>query len=124
VQEKARAVGDGQASTVAASIRRKATRLGLETANRKNADTCADYLLAKRAFLDYPTPLTNGWPIATGVIEGACRHLVKDRMDITAARWGLDSAEAVLKLRALHSNGDFNSYWCYRRKQERRRVHE
>jgi hypothetical protein len=124
VQEKARAVLDGRASTVAASIRRKATRLGLETAKRKNADTCADYLLAKRAYLDYPTALTNGWPIATGVIEGACRHLVKDRMDITGARWGLDSAEAVLKLRALHSNGDFDSYWCYHRKQERRRVHE
>ena len=74
VQEKARAVLDGQASTVAASIRRKATRLGLEQAKRKNADTCADYLLAKRAYLDYPTALTNGWPIATGVIEGACRQ--------------------------------------------------
>jgi len=124
VQEKARAVLDGQASTVAASIRRKATRLALEQAKRKNADTCADYLLAKRAYLDYPTALTNGWPIATGVIEGACRHLVKDRMDITGARWGLDTAEAVLKLRAVRSNGDFDEYWRYHRKQERRRVHE
>jgi hypothetical protein len=124
VQEKARAVLDGQASTVAASIRRKATRLGLEQAKRKNADTCADYLLAKRAYLDYPTALTNGWPIATGVIEGACRHLIKDRMDITGARWGLQSAEAVLKLRALRSNSDFDEYWRYHRKQERRRVHE
>ena len=124
VQEKARAVLDGQASTVAAAIRRKATRLGLEQAKRNNADTCADYLLAKRAYLDYPTALANGWPIATGVIEGACRHLVKDRMDITGARWGLESAEAVLKLRALRSNGDFDEYWRYHRKQERRRVHE
>jgi hypothetical protein len=124
VQEKARAVLDGQASTVAAAIRRKATRLGLEQTKRTNADACADYLLAKRAYLDYPTALTNGWPIATGVIEGACRHLVKDRMDITGARWGLESAEAVLKLRALRSNGDFEAYWRYHRKQERRRVHE
>ena len=124
VQEKARAVLDGQASTVAASIRRKATRLDLEPAKRKNADTCADYLLAKRAYLDYPTALSNGWPIATGVIEGACRHLVKDRMDITGARWGLDSAEAVLKLRALRNNGEFDDYWRYHRKQERHRVHE
>ena len=44
------------------------------------------------------------------VIEGACRHLVKDRMDLTGARWGLDGAEAVLKLRALRSNGDFDEY--------------
>jgi hypothetical protein len=41
------------------------------------------------------------------VIEGACRYLVKDRMDITGARWGLEGAEAVLKLRALISNDDF-----------------
>jgi hypothetical protein len=52
--------------------------------------------------------LAQGWPIATGVIEGACRHLVKDRLDITGARWGLAGGEAVLKLRALVSNGDFD----------------
>ena len=105
VAEKMRAVLDGQASTVAAAIRRKATRLQLDTDKRKNADNAADYLLAKRPYLDYPTALTNGWPIATGVIEGACRHLVKDRMDITGARWGLDGAEAVLKLRLCSRNG-------------------
>ena len=53
-----------------------------------NADTCADYLLHKAPYLDYAVVLQKGWPIATGVIEGACRHLVKDRMDITGARWG------------------------------------
>jgi hypothetical protein len=58
------------------------------------------------------------------VIEGACRHLVKDRMDITGARWGLDGAEAVLKLRALRANGDFDAYWTYHLAQEHRRVHE
>ena len=78
----------------------------LDPAARKNADTAADYLIAKRPYLDYPTALANGWPIATGVIEGACRHLVKDRMDITDARWGLPGAEAVLLLRAVISNGD------------------
>lgn len=65
-----------------------------------------------------------GWPIATGVIEGACRHLVKDRMDITGARWGLEGAEAVLKLRAVQINGDFAEYWNYHLMQERRRNHE
>ena len=49
-----------------------------------------------------PTALERGWPIATGVMEGACRHLVKDRMDITGARWELDGAEAVLKLPNTH----------------------
>lgn len=53
-----------------------------------------------QALPGHPTALHQGWPIATGIIEGACRHLVKDRMDITGARWGLPGAEAVHKLRA------------------------
>ena len=85
VKDKANAVLEGKASTVAASITRKATRLGLNTGERKNADTCANYLLAKRNYLDYPTALEWGWPIATGIIEGACRFLVKDRLDISGS---------------------------------------
>jgi hypothetical protein len=124
IAEKAAGVLAGQASTVAASIRRKATNLKLDLARRDGTDTCADYLLRKRPYLNYHIALEHGWPIATGVIEGACRHLVKDRMDITGARWGLEGAEAVLKLRALRQNGDFDAYWNYHIAQERRRVHE
>jgi hypothetical protein len=94
----------GNSSDVAAGIRRSATLRGLEGAARVGPDDCADYLLKYRAHLRYDTALAAGLPIATGVIEGACRHLVKDRMDITGARWGLDGAEAVLRLRALRSS--------------------
>ena len=124
VADKALAVLNGQASTVAASIRRKATCLGLDPRARLNADRCADYLLAKRDYLDYPRALKQGWPIATGVIEGACRHLVKDRLDLTGARWGLHGAEAILKLRALRTNGDFDEYWSFHLNRERHRIHE
>jgi hypothetical protein len=123
VHDKARQILDGKAGITAAAIRRKATRLELDPDKRRNADRAADYLLNKRAYLDYPTALANGWPIATGVIEGACRHLIKDRMDITGARWGLQTAEAVLKLRALISNGDFDTYWGFHLAQEHHRVH-
>jgi hypothetical protein len=123
VHDKARQILEGKAGITAASIRRKATRLELDPDKRNNADRAADYLLNKRAHLDYPTALANGWPIATGVIEGACRHLIKDRMDITGARWGLQTAEAVLKLRALISNGDFDTYWDFHLAQEHHRVH-
>jgi hypothetical protein len=58
-----------------------------------------------------------------GLIEGACRHLVKDRMDRTGARWGLDGAEAVLRLRALVINGDFDAYWQFHLSREQERVH-
>lgn len=123
VRDHARDILAGRASTVAAAITRKATYNKLTDAQREPADTAAAYLLNKKRYLDYPTALASGWPIATGVIEGACRHLVADRMDITGARWGLDRAEAVLKLRAITTNGDFDAYWTYHVQQERQRVH-
>jgi hypothetical protein len=56
-------------------------------------------------------------------VEGACRHIVKDRMDITGARWGLEGAEAILKLRALTASGDFDAYWRYHLRREHERIH-
>ena len=123
VAQRARAVLDGHATDVAAGIRRRATKTGLSKAKRKKADDAARYLTNKARYLDYPTALTNGWPIATGVIEGAVRHLVKDRMDITGARWSTEGAETILKLRALHTNGDFDAYWLHHLKRERERNH-
>ena len=123
VSEQAVKILHGRAAQVAAGIRRRATTFGYSPAEREGADACADYLTAKKPYLDYATALAEGWPIATGVIEGACRHLVKDRMDITGARWGLDGAEAILKLRALIANSDFNRYWRYHLRREHERVH-
>jgi hypothetical protein len=124
VRHHAHNILHGKATRVAGQIRRQATTAGLDPAKRIGADTCATYLTNKAPYLDYPIALASGWPIATGVIEGACRHLVKDRMDITGARWGLDGAEAILKLRAIYTNGDFDEYWTYHLKRERQRTHE
>ncbi len=114
---------EGKAGDVAAGIRRRATRGGYSAAERKGADEAANYLTSKKPYLRYDLALEAGWPIATGIIEGACRHLVKDRMDVTGARWGLDGAEAILTLRALLTNGDFDAYWTYHLEQEHQRVH-
>jgi hypothetical protein len=84
---------------------------------------CIDYLTAKQPYLIYRIALTMGWPIATGVIEGTCRYLVKDRMAITGARWSLPGAEAVLLLRAVIMNGDFEAYWQFHLQQEHQRTH-
>ena len=124
VREHAQTILDGDPTRVAAALRRTATTAGLDKNARENADKAATYLTNKKTFLDYPTALKQGWPIATGIIEGACRHLVKDRMDLTGARWGLHGAEAILKLRALRCNGDFDTYWRYHLAQEQQRVHQ
>ena len=123
VRQRAQAILEGKARDVATGIRRRASTRRLAPPKRKKADEAARYLINKSEHLDYPTALSSGWPIATGVIEGACRHLVKDRMDITGARWSADGAEAVLQLRAVSANGDFDDYWRYHLGQERKRVH-
>ncbi len=81
------------------------------------------YLAAKEPYLDYPRALAAGWPIATGVIEGACRHLVNDRMGITGARWGLPGAQAILWLRAISASGDQDTYWNHHITREHHRNH-
>ena len=65
-----------------------------------------------------------GFPIATGVIEGACRHLINDRLDITGARWGLQCAEAILKLRSINSSGDFELYWIFYQQESKKRLYD
>jgi hypothetical protein len=112
---------DGRAAGVAAALRDAAASLG--KTRRKTANKTAGYLEAKAPYLDYPRALAAGWPVATGVIEGACRHLVKDRMDITGARWGVQTAEAILKLRAIWANGDWDPYWTFHLQQEHERNH-
>ena len=123
VSERLLKILQGRACDVAAGIRRSATLRGLSTAQRDAADTAANYLLHHTAYLRYDQYLAAGLPIATGVIEGACRHLVKDRMELTGARWSLAGAEAVLRLRALRSSGDFDEYWTFHEAQEHQRNH-
>ncbi len=119
VTERLRRILRGQVSLVAAGIRRSATKRELSRTQRKGADDCARYLLENKQRMRYDRYLADGLPIATGVIEGACRHLVRDRMDITGARWGLDGAEAILRLRSLIASGDFDDYWRFHLAQEK-----
>ena len=123
VLERLHHVLDGRVVDVAAGMRRSATLRKFTGKKRATVDQCADYLLNHKSELDYPSYLKRGLPISTGVIEGAVRHLVKDRMDITGARWGLSGAEAILRLRALHSSGDFDEYWAFHLEQEHLRNH-
>jgi hypothetical protein len=113
----------GRSAQVAAGIRRRATTYGYAGAERQGADECARYLDSKKEYLDYAAALAKGWPIATGIVEGACRYLIKDRMDITGARWSLEGAEAILKLRALIASGDLEAYWRFHLRREHERIH-
>ena len=121
VMDRAKAVLEGRAHDVAVGMRRAATRKQLTQSERAAVDKAADYIDNNRERLQYDQALAQGLPIATGVIEGACRHLVKDRMDITGARWGLQRAEAILKLRSLKVSGDLAAYLVFHFEQEYKR---
>jgi hypothetical protein len=108
---QARAVLEGHADQVAAEIRRRADRFRRAGTERAKALAAAAYLENHLDHLDYPTALASGWPIATGVIEGACKNLVCDRMDVSGARWGLAGATDILNLRALAITDSLDEYW-------------
>ena len=123
VTKRLQSILEGKSSSVAAGMRRSATLRKLTTDERKSVDACARYLLNNAEYLKYDDYLKAGLPIATGVIEGACRHLIKDRMDITGARWSMRGAEAVLRLRSLYISGDCDKYWRFHLQQEHKRNH-
>jgi hypothetical protein len=123
VAARALAVLAGDSARAAEEITAEADATGLAGSRRAGADACVRYLNARHDYLRYDQALANGWPIATGVIEGACRHLIADRLDIGGARWGLDGAEAVLTLRAVISNGDFEEYWNFHLACEHQRLY-
>ena len=123
VAVKALAVLAGDSARAAAEITAQADAAGLTGTQRAGAGACVRYLTSKHDYLRYDQALAAGWPIATGVIEGACRHLIGDRLDITGARWGLPGAEAVLTMRAVIANGDFDQYWRYHLAREHQRLY-
>jgi hypothetical protein len=123
VLERLERMLDGKASGVAAGMTRMATMRGISAEHRKPVDKAAKYLLRRKSMMRYDQLLPLGTPIASGVIEGACRHLINDRLDVTGARWSLSGAEAVLRLRSLLSSGDFDTYWEFHEEAELARNH-
>jgi len=102
-------------------MRRSATLRELE---RRNAvDACAKYMHTLAPHMRYGDAIRAGLPIATGVIEGACRHLIRRRLGIGGARWSTAGAEAILLLRATATSGDFDAYWAFHVEQVFRRTH-
>jgi len=84
IVQRAVKILNGQCAQVAKGLRGSATKR--ELINRENIDKCANYLLKNKTRLPYDQARSLGFPIASGVIEGACRHLINDRLDITGAR--------------------------------------
>ena len=83
----------------------------------------ANYFERNLEYMHYHTYLANGWPIASGVIEGACRHFVKDRFELSGMRWEQCGAENLLRLRSVAENRDWDDYQLFRRQQRHQRLY-
>ncbi|MEW6620522.1 MAG: transposase [bacterium] len=114
---------EGKVSQVIKGIRQSATKRRIHGNNRKTVDDATRYFYRNRSYMRYNEYLTQGLPIASGSVEGACRNLVKDRMERCGMRWTRDMAEAMLKMRAIYLSGDFGDYWSFHIQREQERLH-
>lgn len=94
------------------------------SAQREKLTKTANYFERNSPYMDYPTYLAKGWPIASGVIEGACRHFVKDRFELSGMRWTQKGAENLLRLRAVAENEDWDAYHDFRKLERHTRLYD
>ena len=99
------------------------TKLNLPDSQATTLSGVANYLYRNRHRMRYDHYLAQGWPIASGPVEGACKNLIKDRMERSGMRWTQSMAEAVVKLRALYLSGDFNTYWDFHIREDQQRLY-
>ena len=113
----------GMASQVVKGLRQTVTKRRLTGNKAKTILDAAAYYHRNRHRMRYDTYLANGWPIASGSVEGACKNLIRDRFERSGMRWTPPMAEAMLKLRAIHLSGDFDTYWEFHVQQEQQRLY-
>lgn len=114
----------GQTASLVADFRQLAQSGQCSAAQQTQLTKTANYFERNLPYLDYPTYLQHGWPIASGVIEGACRHVVKDRCELSGMRWQQDGAENLLQLRAVAENNDWDDYHRFRQRQRHLRLYQ
>jgi hypothetical protein len=113
----------GQTEQVIAELRQITKNKKTKVAQREQLHKTANYFERNLPYMDYQTYLAKGYPIASGAIEGACRHFVKDRFELSGMRWLQTGAENLLRLRAVAENNDWDAYFAYRRGQRQLRLY-
>jgi len=114
---------EGNVRRVLGGIRQMATKRGLSKQRREKAEQYLNYFAQRCETMKYDEYLAAGYPIGSGVVEGACRHLVKDRMEQTGMRWRIVGAQAVLSLRAIYVNDDWDTFHAQRIQAEQRKLY-
>jgi hypothetical protein len=114
VRERCLRVLQGRVAGVVRGLREMATKHDLTAARSKTIAQITAYLEKNQERMRYDEYLRQGYPIASGVIEGACRHLVKDRMERAGMHWTASGAQAMLEVRSVHVSDEWEQYQAYR----------
>src|SRR4051794_2899944 len=123
VEDRLRMLLDGKVGDVIGGLRQTLTKRKLRGSRRTTFREVIGYFDRNRSRMRYDEYLAAGYPIGSGVIEGACRHLVKDRLERAGMRWHPDGAQAMLDLRATCLNGEWDAFWSYHVEQEDDRLY-
>ncbi len=123
VTERLRMLLQGKAGRMIGGLKQMLTKHELSKAARHSLNQVIGYLERNRKHMRYEICLAKGYPIGSGVIEGACRNLINDRLELTGMSWTLQGAESVMRLRAVHINKDWDAFWTYRRQSQRRTLY-
>ena len=123
VYQRAERILDGQVSQVVKGLRLIVTKRKLTATKAKTLTEVAGYLYSNRERMKYDAYLAKGWPIASGSVEGACKNLIRDRFERSGMRWTPQTAEALLRLRAVYLSGDLDAYWEFHIQQDQRRLY-
>jgi len=123
VTERLRMLLQGKAGRMIGGLKQMLTKSELSNAARHGLNQVIGYLERNRKHMRYEICLAKGYPIGSGVIEGACRNLINDRLELTGMSWTLQGAESVMRLRAVYINKDWDAFWKHRRRSERRRLY-
>ena len=114
---------EGRTDAVIATLEQAACAPSVTATQGQVLRKTIGYYQRNHAYMRYDHYLAQGWPIGTGVVEGACRHLVKDRMEQAGMRWSKAGAQAVLDLRAVRLSGDWDAYWQFHRHKQHERLY-
>jgi len=114
----------GDVRGVVTGMRRMASQRDLKGKDRKEMNTVCNYLENNAERMRYDEYLRAGYPIASGVIEGACRHVIKDRMEQGGMRWTLRGAQAMLNVRSLCASSEWKTFHQWRQAEGAKRLHK
>ena len=123
VTERLRMLLIGKAGRLIGGLKQMLTKRKLSNSKSYDLKQVIGYLERNRRHMRYEICLAKGYPIGSGVIEGACRNLINDRLELTGMSWTPQGAESVIRLRAVHINNDWDCFWKHRRKSEKKRLY-